>query len=59
MKKEKETKNQKKIVKPKNQKKMKKEKNHAKKTNSTALTGRPSVAPMRAERSSTPLTGGA
>jgi hypothetical protein len=58
MKKEKETKNQKKTVKL--EKKRKKEKkNHTKKTASAALTGRPSVAPTWAERSSAPLTGGA
>jgi hypothetical protein len=38
----------------KNQKKRKR-----KKFTSAALTGRPSIAPTRAERGSTPLTGGA
>jgi hypothetical protein len=53
MKKEKETKNQKKTVKPENQKKKQKRKTTQKKTpTSTALTGRPSIAPTRAERSS-------
>jgi hypothetical protein len=54
MKKEKETKNQKKIIKPE-----KRKKKHAKKVHPAALTGRPSIAPMRVELSSAPLTGGA
>jgi hypothetical protein len=41
---EKKTKNQKKTVKPE-----KKKINYSKKTTSTALTGRPSIAPTRAE----------
>jgi hypothetical protein len=44
-------KNQKKTIKPEKKKK------HAKKTHPAALTGRPSVAPTRAELSSAPLTG--
>jgi hypothetical protein len=55
MKKEKETKNQKKIIKPEKTKKKK----HAKKAHPAALTSRPSITPMRAELSSAPLTGGA
>jgi hypothetical protein len=56
MKKEKEIKNQKKIIKPE---KRKKEKKHAQKAHPAALTDRPSIAPTRAELSSAPLTGGA
>jgi hypothetical protein len=54
MKKEKKTKNQKKTIKPEKTKKKPR-----KKIPPAALTGRPSVAPTRAERSSGPLTGGA
>jgi hypothetical protein len=49
----------------KNQKTRKKERNerktHKKKKNSpnAALTGRPNIAPIRAEQGSVPLTGGA
>jgi hypothetical protein len=39
--------------------KNKKKKKHAKKAHPAALTGRPSIAPTRAELSSAPLTGGA
>jgi hypothetical protein len=55
MKKENKTKNEKKTIKPK---KNKKEKTR-KKTHPAALTGRPSIASMRAELSSALLTGGA
>jgi hypothetical protein len=62
-KKEKEQKNKRKRkirIKPENQRKTKKRKKHAKKNlPTTTLTGRPSITPTWAERSSGPLTGGA
>jgi hypothetical protein len=54
-KKEKEMKNQKKIEKWKNHKKKPQKKNPA----AAVLTGRPSIAPTRAEQGSVPLTRGA
>jgi hypothetical protein len=61
IKKEKEQKNKRKRETGIKQEKMKKEKSTQKMKNlpTATLTGRPSIAPTRAERSSAPLTGGA